>query len=116
MNAAGNGDVSKVAEMLEAGMPVDIEDEYTTALHKAAEYNRTDVVRCLLDNGASVNKKDSRGRTALHSARFMDSIDVMRMLLQRGATKDIHHSGDALIDDALWWNDSKEAADLLEQY
>ena len=59
MTAARKGDVSKVAEMVEAGMPVDITDEVGwTALITAAINNRTDVVRCLLDKGANVNKQD----------------------------------------------------------
>ena len=118
MTAAENGDVSKVAEFLEAGMHVDIGDLNmgSTALHKAAGNNRIDVVRCLLDNGASVDKEDSWGRTALHEACFKNNIDVMRMLLQRGARKDIkNRSGEPLIDVARLWN-RKEAVDLLEQY
>ena len=99
-------------------MPVDITNEYMglTALHRAVEYNRNDVVRCLLDNGASVDKQDSWGKTALHVACYKDNIDVMRMLLAYGARKDIQDKhGMTLIQAARRWN-RKEALDLLEQY
>ena len=115
------GDVSKVVDMVEAGMPVDIDDgDGRTALSRAADYNRTDVVRYLLDNGANVNKQDGWGGTALQWASRSNSTDVMRMLLQHGARKDIKDEGgatpiDAPIYYARLWN-NKEAVDLLEQY
>ena len=102
--------------MVEAGMPVDITDGVGwTALITAAINNRTDVVRCLLDKGADVNKHRS-GRTALHWASIYNHTDVMRMLLQHGAIKDIKDElGDTPIDRARLYN-HKEAVDLLKQY
>ena len=118
MSAAIIGDVMKVVEMVEAGMPVDITDgEYGwTALITAAMNNRTDVVRCLLGKGADVDKQDRSGWTALHVASIENNTDVMRMLLQHGAIKDIEDElGRTPIDYARWRN-QKEAVDLLEQY
>ena len=117
MNAAKKGDVSKVAEMLEAGMPVDITNEDgETALITASCYNQTDVVRCLLKNGANVNKQDRDGCTVLHVASCSNNTDVMRLLLAYGARKDIQDKhGMTPIDVARRWN-RKEALDLLEQY
>ena len=118
MNAVNNGDVSKVVEMVEAGMPVDITDEYgRTALMAAALNRRTDVVRYLLDKGANVNEQDSLGKTALHEASLRNNTDVTRMLLQHGAIKDIEDDvGDTPIDLARWWNqDNEETLDLLEE-
>ena len=102
--------------MVEAGMPVDITGEYGwTALITAAMKNRTDVVRCLLDKGADVNKQD-RGWTALHLACYKNYTDVMRLLLAYGARKDIQDKhGMTPIDRARSLN-HKEAVDLLEQY
>ena len=118
MRAAMNGDVSKVVDMVEAGMPVDITDgEYGwTALIIAAFWNRIDVVRCLLDKGANVNKQDSEGWTALHSASYRNNTDVMRMLLQHGAIKDIKNNGGITPIDRARWRNNKEAVDLMEQY
>ena len=51
-----DGNVSKVVDMVDAGMPVDILDWCNnTALRRAATFNRTDVVRYLLKKGANVN-------------------------------------------------------------
>ena len=118
MNAVNNGDVSKVVEMVEAGMPVDITNEDGwTALIIAAIKNQTDVVRCLLDKGADVDKQHHRwGFTVLHIASGYNHTDVMRMLLQHGAIKDIKDEfGNPPIDHALRRN-SEEAVDLLEHY
>ena len=118
MDAVEDGDVSKVVEMVEAGMPVDITDrEYGfTALSAAAFNNRTDVVRCLLDKGADVNKQDRWGETALHVASIHNNTDVMRMLLQHGAIKDIKDKHGLTPIDYAHSRNNKEAVDLLEQY
>ena len=103
--------------MMQAGMPVDIDDgDGWTALRWAAYNNRTDVVRYLLNNGADVNKQDSWGWTALYEASRMNKTDVMTILLQHGAIKDIKdNQGFTPIDSARLSN-NKEAVDLLEQY
>ena len=77
--------------MVESGMPVDIFDEDDrTALMRAAYSNRTDVVLCLLEKGANVNKQTPRGGyTALHVAFINNSTDVIKILYQHGATTDI---------------------------
>ena len=116
MIAAYDGDVSNVADMVEAGKPVDINEGGMTALHRVAWYNRTDTVRYLLDKGANVNKQDRWGWTALYTASFLNGTDVMRILLQHEARKDIKDDdGDTPIGVARWWN-YKEAVDLLERY
>ena len=117
LDAADDGDVFMVVDMVEAGMPVDIDDGGVTTLSAAAYYNRTDVVRCLLDKGANVNKQNRNdGETALHVASYYNYTDVMRMLLQHGARKDIKdNSGITPIDRARVCN-NKEAVDLMEQY
>ena len=57
-SAAGDGDVSKVVDMVKAGMPIDIVDKHDdTALMRVACNNRTDVISALLQKGAeSINK------------------------------------------------------------
>ena len=55
--AALKGDVSKVKQMLDVGVPVDSEDGGgMTALRWAAWHNRTDATELLLSRGADVNK------------------------------------------------------------
>ena len=110
--------------MLESGMPVDIsgDDGWTgwknswTVLMDAAMNNQTDVVRCLLEKGANVNKQDRSGRTALHFASGNNYTDVIKILLQHRARTDIKDNGGTTpIDLARKWN-CKEALHLLQQH
>ena len=119
MDAARAGDVSKVVDMVEAGMPVDILDEYgCTALITAALTNRTDVVSYLLANGANVNKQSRDGSTALHYASFnvFNRTDIISVLLQHGASRDIKNKRGSTPIDWARRKKYKEAVDLLEQY
>ena len=84
-----HGNISKVVDMVESGMPVDIVDEYGyTALMRAAMFNRTDVVCCLLEKGANVDKPLRDGWTALYWASIYNYTDVIKILLQHGARTD----------------------------
>ena len=57
-----DGNVSKVANMVEAKMPGDILDEYdNTALRWAAYFNQTHVVLFLFQKYAGVDKQDRDG-------------------------------------------------------
>ena len=64
-----DGDVSTVEEMLHARMPVDCADVLDRmALIKARQFNRTDVIRLLLQRGADVHKPNHFGNTPVHLA------------------------------------------------
>ena len=117
MRAVRKGDVSKVADMMQAGMPVDIDDgDEWTALGWAAYNNQTNVVLYLLSNGANVNKQGRLCWTALHWASYKNNTDVITILLKHGARKDIKDdAGNTPIDYARLFN-KKEVVDLLEQY
>ena len=64
MDAVRNGDISKVADMVEEGMAVDIVGGYDiTALTEAVISSQTEVVRFLLEKGANVDKQELLGWT-----------------------------------------------------
>ena len=114
-DAAHRNDVSLVEELLDSGLPVDIDDKigYTALMH-AADSSNTGVVRLLLQKGAGVNKQNHYGDTALHCAVNGNKTDVMEVLLKHGASTDIKDcDGDTPIDLAREWN-NKEAIRLLE--
>ena len=88
--AAEQRDFCVVVEMLRAGVPVDIRDEYgITTLHWAAFFNRRDVIYEMLKNGADVNVQDRIGRTPLHRAAYSNSTDAIKVLLLHGADSSI---------------------------
>jgi ankyrin repeat protein len=64
---------------------VNFEDGGDTALHKAACWGHTDVVKLLLKAEADVKAKDDWSRTALHLAARNGHIDVVTLLIGNGA-------------------------------
>jgi ankyrin repeat protein len=87
--AARDGDVAAIAELLAAGPPnlADRSDDYGyTPLQVAAEAGQAAAVTALLDAGAGVNRENREdGRTALHYAAIGNKADVVALLLARGA-------------------------------
>ena len=118
ITAAYTGDVSKVKEMLDVGVPVDSEDEIgRTALECAVVYHKTDVTQLLLSRGADVNKRSGlHHQTALHKAASNNSTDVIEVLLKHGAWTNIKDRfGDTPIDLARSKN-NEAAVRLLERH
>lgn len=58
------------------------------ALHFAADYGQTDVIQCLIDNGADVNLPDKHGISPLLAAIWESHLDAVKLLLSKGARKD----------------------------
>ncbi|KAL1865605.1 hypothetical protein Plec18167_009326 [Paecilomyces lecythidis] len=51
-----------------------------TALHKAAELGKMDVVHYLVDEGTNLDIKDANGRTALEYAQMLNKWEVVQAL------------------------------------
>ena len=83
--AAGIGRVDLVAQHFEPQRtPSDA--EAAAALMMASWYDRTEVVRFLLDHGVDVAvRAPEDGDTALHIAAYRGSVALVALLLQRGA-------------------------------
>jgi uncharacterized protein len=56
-----------------------------TALHAAAAGRHTEIVKVLIDHGASVNARQHGGWTALHAAAQHGDLEMARMLVGAGA-------------------------------
>jgi len=87
-DAAKRGDAARVhelvaarADLVRAMQPYD-----KTGLHVAAEHDRVEVARVLLDAGADIEAKTSWGATPLDWAATMGSAGVGDLLLERGAS------------------------------
>ena len=103
-------------ELLEEGVPVDCADELDwTALFLAAQFNRTDVIRLLLQNGANANKRGYDGNTPLHHAAMENSTEAIAVLVKHGASINYRNRlAEKPIDLARRWN-KEEAVRMLEQ-
>jgi len=65
-----------------------------TPLHAAAIRNHVDIMRLLMDAGASPAKADLNGVAPLHSAAVRGLPDAVRLLLQYGAPTDVEDAMD----------------------
>ena len=114
--AAEKGNAGRVESMLQDGVPVDCVDWFdVTALFRAAQYNRTNVIRLFLQKGADVNKRDRYGGSTVHYAALGNKTEAIAMLIEHGASINItNNDGEKPIDCARRLE--KEAAvRMLEQ-
>ena len=114
--AAIDGDVMKIKELLQAGVPVDCVNEFDqTPLMIAADLNGTEVNRLLLQKVADVNKRDRLSETLTHYAARWNSPEAIAVLMVHGTSINIKNDrGDKPIDLARPWN-SEGAGRMLEQ-
>ena len=88
--AALNGDLSKVTELLGQDIDVNAKDQdERTALMYASFNGNDDIVKMLLDKGADVNVVDVNNRTALMFAASGPYPETVKMLLEHHAETDL---------------------------
>ena len=60
-------------------------DDNKTALQRAVDMNRTDIVHLLIDAGADVNTQNNEGHSPLYVACKSGELDIVKMLVRAGA-------------------------------
>jgi ankyrin repeat protein len=87
-----------------------------TALISYVWRDQVDVVKGLLDRGASVNLQDGDGDTALHGAAQSGNVDITNLLLAKGADPNIQNKvgGTPLMWAAAYGND--KVVEILLQH
>jgi ankyrin repeat protein len=82
----------KIIELLLDKIPIDQCDATgTTALHHAIMASNTDIVKCLLDNGADPTKMDRIGRSPLCvAASYTSDTKIVDFLLQKKERVDVN--------------------------
>src|SRR5208337_4609956 len=82
-----NGNLPQVESLLDKGADPDIKQclNGMTPLMVAASFNRTEIMKALLAQGAGVNDVDKSGSTALMIAADKGNIESVNILLDRGA-------------------------------
>ena len=74
--------IKRVKKLIELGAEVDIQNEFgDTPLHRAANYDRYEVIQLLVDSGADVNQQNTNGNVPLH---FANNKQIARLLLIAG--------------------------------
>ena len=116
--AAEAGKTASIAELLDAGLDVDIRDKSRrTALHCATVSGNPHVIRLLLKGGAQVDAICDQHYTSLRYAVVWEhSLKVIRTLLENGAdTETRSHSGLTVLHHAAVM-DLEEVLALLLHY
>jgi ankyrin repeat protein len=93
-DAAINGDIGRVRELLDRGVdPNIIDDHGITALIFASQKGHTEIVRLLLENNADINITDYFSWTALIYASSGGYTEIVGLLLENGADPNIRKNG-----------------------
>lgn len=96
---ARDGDAESLKAYLDAGVPVDLNNEAgDTLVMLAAYHGHPCTVRMLVGKGADVNRPNEKGQTPLAGAVFKGEDEVVRELVEGGA--DPHGGHPSAIDAA----------------
>lgn len=86
LDMARAGDAEQLIPYLDAGAPIDLEDEAGNTLTMLAAYHgRADLVRVLAERGADVDRLNARGQSPLAGAVFKGEQPVVAALLEHDA-------------------------------
>ena len=86
--AVHEGQGASVAKLLDDGVSIEYEHHGVRMLQLAIEVDNLEVVRLLLERGATVDVPDMRGWTALHSAAWSGNIETLLLVLQKTENKE----------------------------
>ena len=78
--AVGKGDLAFVKKLIEYGADVNEMSEDLSPLMTAARYNKVEIMKVLIANGARVNEKNEKGYTALKYAELSNATDAIAIL------------------------------------
>ncbi|TDQ27414.1 ankyrin repeat protein [Phyllobacterium brassicacearum] len=85
-DAAKNGDVERVKQLLDQGANVAEPDSSgEPALLVASLAGHTSVVAVLLERGTDIEIRNKGGLTALHAAAYGGSLEIVKLLVENGA-------------------------------
>lgn len=74
------GDFETVKKLVELGADVNQKSEGMTPVMYAAKYNRTDILKLLIANGANLKAKSDKGMTAIKYAELHKAHDAKAIL------------------------------------
>lgn len=89
LRAVAQGNLGALIRVLDAGVPVDLEDQAGNSLLMLAGYHgRPEATAVLLERGADPNRTNLRGHTPLCGAALRGDARSTMLLLERGARVD----------------------------
>ncbi|MGO2750209.1 MAG: ankyrin repeat domain-containing protein [Pseudoclavibacter sp.] len=89
MGCARRGESQTLLDLVDQGMPVDLQDGGgNTALMLAAYSGHADTVSALIGRGADVDLRNARDQSPIAGALFKGEDEIVRMLRDAGADLD----------------------------
>ncbi|WP_222983527.1 ankyrin repeat domain-containing protein [Flagellimonas meishanensis] len=80
--AVMQGDVEAVKKLIEAGEDVNRRSLGMAPIHFAARYNQAEVLELLIENGAKLNKRCSKGYLAKQHAEMSNATEALQVINQ----------------------------------
>ena len=94
LDHARHGETDPLAEMLQAGLPINLSDtKGQTLLMLATYHGHVATTRMLLEKGAEVDRRNDRGQTPLGGAAFKGYEEIVALLLDHGANMEADNGG-----------------------
>ena len=114
--AASNGDLELVKELVEKVKDIDARDgEEDNALSAAASNGQTSVVRYLIEKGADIDDADENGNTALILAAHGGHTGTVQYLLEQSADIEARDEDGQTALDVAKNQEHEETAELIEK-
>ena len=108
LNAAQNGDVEKIKQLIARGADNNNNNGFT-ALHVAVRFGHVKAVEALIAAGTYVNVTDDNGRTALHVAALFGHAEIVKALIDAKAEVNAKDNDGHM---ALYWSTIMEHATI----
>ncbi len=115
IKTASEGNAGALAVLLQRGARPDAGAGETPALFAAAAANHTECIRVLLDAGADINVRNTKGSTPLMAAAFHGKLDALRQLLDAGADRHLRNNDNTNAEGFAKVRGSVEAVEMLSQ-
>jgi ankyrin repeat protein/Mg2+ and Co2+ transporter CorA len=119
MRSAERGCVNATEFLLNQKARTDVTGNRLSPLLRAVERDHYQIVRLLLDHGASPDSQDKDGRTAIMTAAWLNQADILQLLIMRGANVNAldHRKRNALhnlaADKECRWGWGEEIVEML---
>ena len=117
VNASERNDISQMQEILNQGFDINQTLMQVSPLSVAVSYSHInyETIKFMLDNGADVNAKSTRGFLPIHYAIFEKRPDIVKLFLEYGTDVSYKIKEKTLLDIAVISN-NQEIIDIIKQY